>query len=266
MVVTTDYPFSAHRVTYLHNLFQNGAPTLSGLVEVFLEKKRRGEIQASQDITFIMVTGDGGMDIGMGPTIGTALRNHHMIILEYDNQGYMNTGGQLSYSTPYGNATSTSHVGPQSFGKSFAHKDTPSIMAATGIPYVFTAVESRYQDLSVKAAKAQWYAKHEGLAYGKILVSCPLNWKAEERLGLEILDAAVDTCFFPLYEIERGITALTYHPDRENKRKPLQEWLSLMGKTKHLLDPKWQNAYVELEKEVNRRWERLKARAEHPLL
>ena len=39
-----------------------------------------------------MITGDGGMDIGMGPAIGTALRNHKMIILEYDNEGYMNTG------------------------------------------------------------------------------------------------------------------------------------------------------------------------------
>ncbi len=134
MVVTTDYPFSAHRITYLHNLFQNGAPTLSGLVEVFHEKKRRGEISTSEEITFVMITGDGGMDIGMGPTIGTALRNHPMIILEYDNQGYMNTGGQLSYSTPFGNETSTSHVGKQSVGKSFHHKDTASIMAATGIP------------------------------------------------------------------------------------------------------------------------------------
>src|SRR5690606_12059550 len=30
MVVTTGYPFSAHRVTYVHNLFQNGSATLSG--------------------------------------------------------------------------------------------------------------------------------------------------------------------------------------------------------------------------------------------
>src|SRR5690606_13323927 len=112
MVVTTGYPFTAHRITYIHNLFQNGAPTLSGLVEMFYERKRRGEIDAGEDITFVMITGDGGMDIGMGPAIGTALRNHKMIILEYDNEGYMNTGSQLSYSTPLGHRTSTSEVGP----------------------------------------------------------------------------------------------------------------------------------------------------------
>ena len=100
--------------TYIHNLFQNGAATLSGLVEMFHERKRRGEFKAlglSDDFTFVMVTGDGGMDIGMGPAIGTALRNHKMIIVEYDNEGYMNTGSQLSYSTPLGHMTSTSNVG-----------------------------------------------------------------------------------------------------------------------------------------------------------
>jgi pyruvate ferredoxin oxidoreductase alpha subunit len=34
MVVTTGYPFTAHRVSYMHNLFQNGSATLSGLVEM----------------------------------------------------------------------------------------------------------------------------------------------------------------------------------------------------------------------------------------
>jgi pyruvate ferredoxin oxidoreductase alpha subunit len=266
MVVTTDYPFSAHRVSYLHNLFQNGAPTLSGLVEVFHEKKRRGEINASEDITFVMVTGDGGMDIGMGPTIGTALRNHPMIILEYDNQGYMNTGGQLSYTTPFGNETSTSHVGKKSIGKSFHHKDTASIMAATGIPYVFTAIESRNLDLTKKAAKAQWYAKNKGLAFGKILITCPLNWGSEERMGQEILELAVDSCFFPVYEIEEGITTLTFDPEVENRKIPLDRWLSTMDKTIHLLKPENKKSLELFQSEVDRRWNRLKAKSAHPIL
>ena len=47
--------------------------TLSGTVEAFLEQKRRGEIDVPDDVTFVMITGDGGMDIGMGSAIGTAL-------------------------------------------------------------------------------------------------------------------------------------------------------------------------------------------------
>jgi len=266
MVVTTDYPFSSHRISYLHNLFQNGAPTLSGLVEMFYEKKRRGEIKTNEDITFVMITGDGGMDIGMGPTIGTALRNHKMIILEYDNQGYMNTGGQLSYTTPFGKETSTSHVGISSIGKAFHHKDTVAIMAATGIPYVFTAIEGYGTDLVAKAGKAQWYANNLGLAFGKILVSCPLNWGSEERYGQEVLQRAVDSCFFPLIEIEKGLTSLTYNPETLGKKIPVKNWLEMMGKSKHLLSEKNKTSLDQFQNEVDRRWKRIKAMAEHELL
>ncbi len=266
MVVSTGYPYTSHRVTYIHNLFQNGAATLSGVVEMFKERQRRGELPSGEDITFVMVSGDGGMDIGTGAAIGTALRNHGLIILEYDNQGYMNTGAQLSYSTPLGHRTATSNVGPGEHGKSFHHKDMPQIMAATNIPYVFTGVEGFPDDLLAKGAKAQWYAQNEGLAYGKVLISCPLNWLTTDRVGTDIVQAAVDSCFFPLYEIERHSTLLTYDPEPLGRRIPVAAWLGMMGKTKHLCRPGYETELAEIEAEVDRRWQRLKAMHEHPLL
>ncbi|UOE94589.1 thiamine pyrophosphate-dependent enzyme [Alkalihalobacillus sp. LMS39] len=269
MVVTTGYPYSAHKATYIHNLFQNGSATLSGLVEMFHERKRRGEfveLGLSDDFTFVMVTGDGGMDIGMGPAIGTALRNHKMIILEYDNEGYMNTGSQLSYSTPMGHMTSTSSVGNFQQGKPFHHKDTAQIMAATHIPYVFTGTEAFDRDLLKKAAKAQWYAQNEGLVYGKILITCPLNWKSKDELGQTIVEAAVNTCFFPLYEVEHGITTITYDPEAKKKRVDMKEWLRLMGKTKHMLTEENEELLEVFNKEVDRRWNMLKAKHESPYL
>jgi pyruvate ferredoxin oxidoreductase alpha subunit len=265
-VVTTAYPHSSHKQTMIHNLFQNGPATLSGTLEAFLEKKRRGEIAVSDDATFVMITGDGGMDIGMGSAIGTALRNHKLIMLEYDNEGYMNTGSQMSYSTPIGNMTSTTGVGKEQQGKAFHHKDTAQIMAATGIPYVFTGSEAFPQDLIKKAAKAQWYAQNVGTVYGKILITCPLNWKSNERDGAKIMEAAVNSCFFPLYEVERGDTVITYNPEARKKRIELAEWLQYMGKTKHLL--KEENAHLlqEFEEEVNKRWMKLQARHENPML
>ena len=265
-VTTASYPYSSHKQTFVHNLFQNGPATVAGAVEAFLEMKRRGEVEVSDDITFIMVTGDGGMDIGMGSAIGTALRNHKMIMLEYDNEGYMNTGSQLSYSTPLGHLTSTSGVGKAQTGKAFHHKDTAQILASTNIPYVFTATESYPQDLIMKAAKAQWYAQHEGLAYGKLLVSCPLNWKAEDRGGNKIIKAAVDACFFPLYEVERGVTNITYNPEAKNTKVPVTDWLKMLGKTKHLLKEENKPLLESFEKEIERRWAQLKAKHEHPLL
>ncbi|MED3574478.1 thiamine pyrophosphate-dependent enzyme [Cytobacillus praedii] len=265
-VTTTAYPYSSHKQTMIHNLFQNGAATLSGTVEAFLELKERGEINVSDDATFVMVTGDGGMDIGMGSAIGTALRNHKLIMLEYDNEGYMNTGSQMSYSTPKGHMTSTSNVGKAQKGKSFHHKDTAQIMAATNIPYVFTGAEAFPQDLIKKAAKAQWYAQNVGTVYGKILITCPLNWKSEDRYGEKILEAAVNACFFPLYEVEEGITTITYNPDEKKKRVPLMEWLKYMGKTKHLLKEENRELLSELEEEIEYRWQRLLAKNNHPFL
>ncbi len=266
MVVTTGYPYSSHRITYIHNLFQNGAATLSGLVEMFHEQKRRGELPDDEDITFVMVTGDGGMDIGIGPALGTAARNHNLIILEYDNESYANTGYQLSYSTPLGHRTSTSNVGPYEQGKQFHHKDTPQIFAATGIPYVFTAAEPFYKDLIIKGAKAQKIAKEKGMVYGKVLIACPPGWSIPDHMGNQVVEAAVNSCFFPLYEVEDGITTLNYDPEAKGKKIPVSEWLKLMGKTRHLLKPENKHILDEIQREVDRRWRRLKARAEHPLL
>lgn len=261
-VVTTAYPYTSHKQTMIHNLFQNGAATLSGTLEAFLELKRRGEINVSDDTTFVMITGDGGMDIGMGSAIGTALRNHKLIMLEYDNEGYMNTGSQMSYSTPIGHMTSTTNIGKAQQGKAFHHKDTAQIMASTNIPYVFTGSEAFPQDLIKKAAKAQWYAQNVGTVYGKILITCPLNWKSEDRYGQTIMEAAVNSCFFPLYEVEEGVTSITYNPEEKNKKIPLAEWLKYMGKTKHLLKAENEGILSDFEQEVERRWSKLKAKHE----
>lgn len=265
-VTTTAYPYTSHKQTTIHNLFQNGPATLSGTVEAFLELKRRGEIEVSDDATFVMITGDGGMDIGMGSAIGTALRNHNLIMLEYDNEGYMNTGSQLSYSTPKGHMTSTSNVGKTQRGKAFHHKDTAQIMASTNIPYVFTGTEAFPQDLVKKAAKAQWYAQNVGTVYGKILITCPLNWKSDDRYGTKIVEAAVNSNFFPLYEVEQGVTTITYDPEAKKKKVPLTEWFKYMGKTKHLLKEENKDILADLENEVDLRWQRLKAKHENPYL
>ncbi len=266
MVVTTGYPNTSFRITYIHNLFQNGAATLSGVVEMYKERQKRGEIPKDQDITFVMVTGDGGLDIGLGPALGSAIRNHNMIILEYDNQGYMNTGNQLSFTTPLGHATSTSNVGSKEKGKKFHHKDSAQLFAACHVPYVFTATDAYYKDLITKAAKAQYYAKHEGLVFGKLFSVCPLNWRYPDQDGQPLSMAAVNSCFFPLYEVEHGITKLNYNPEAKDKKVPITEWLKPMAKTKHLLKPENKHILDAAQEEVDRRWEKIKALSEHPLL
>lgn len=246
-------------------LFQNGAATLAGVVEAFQQRRRRGELP-DEAITFVMVSGDGGMDIGMGSALGTALRNDHLIIFEYDNGGYMNTGYQLSYSTPKGAKSSTSHIGKEQYGKTFFHKDMPMIMAATNLPYVATVAESNPADFIKKAAKAKVYAQRFGTAYVKTLSACPLNWGDKPNTERRVIEAAVNCCYFPLYEIENGITTLSYDPEKREKKIPVTDWLKMMGRTRHLTEESYRQTAKEIQAEVDRRWERLKARAEHPLL
>lgn len=265
MVVTTGYPKTAFRIPYLHNLFQNGAATLSGVVEAFHQRQKRGEYPEGE-ITFLMVSGDGGMDIGMGSALGTALRGHHLILFEYDNGGYMNTGYQLSYSTPMGARSSTSHVGKAQYGKTFFHKDTPELMAATHIPYVATVAESNPTDFIRKAAKAAAYSREFGTAYVKAISACPLNWNDKPNEERSVIAASVDCCYFPLYEIERGITTLNYDPSSRDKKIPVTEWFGMMGRTKHLIKEEYRPITDEIQAEIDRRFSRLKARAEHPLL
>lgn len=257
MIVTTAYPKTSFKIPYLHNLFQNGAATLSGVAEICYRKQQKGEIPPG-DIIFVMVSGDGGMDIGMGSAIGTALRGHRLLIFEYDNGGYMNTGYQLSYSTPLGARSSTSHIGKTQYGKGFFHKDMPKIMEATGIPYVATVAESHPTDFIKKAAKAAYYAKTTGTAYIKAISACPLNWNDKPATERRVIEAAVNCCYFPLYEIEKGITTLSYEPDKVGKKIPVLDWLSMMGRTKHLQKETYQDVVKRIQQEVDNRYERLK--------
>lgn len=158
------------------------------------------------------------------------------------------------------------HVGRESFGKSFFHRDTAAMMAAAGIPYVATAAESNPADFIKKGAKAAAYAREFGMAYVKALSACPLNWNDRPETEREVVGAAVDCCFFPLFEVEQGLTRLSYDPEEAGKKIPVTQWLSRMGRTKHLLKEEYREVTDRLQEEVDRRYARLKARAGHPLL
>ena len=115
-----------------------------------------------------------------------------------------------------------------------------------------------------KISKAQWYAQREGMVYGKVLSFCPLNWRTPDDAAQDVLQTAVDSCFFPLYEVEKGHTSITYDPDAIGKRRAVSDWLGMMGKTKHILTPEHADQLEATEIEVDKRWQRLKIKSEHP--
>ncbi len=165
-----------------------------------------------------------------------------------------------------GAKSATSHLGEKQWGKSFFNKDMPRIMAATGISYVATAAESEPNDFIKKAAKAQYYAKNYGTAYIKCLSACPLNWGDKPNTERKVISAAVNSCYFPLYEVERGLTSLSFDPEMKDKKIPIADFFKMMGRTRHLCEEKHREVLKLIQQEVDLRWKRLKALSEHPEL
>jgi pyruvate ferredoxin oxidoreductase alpha subunit len=266
MVVTTGFPQTSFKVPYMHNLFHNASSTATGVVEMYHRFRAKGLIP-DQEITFICVSGDGGDDIGMDQLIGAALRNDPIIFLEYDNKGYMNTGGQLCYTGILGQKNSNAPVGSAVAGKQTTHKDIVEILRGTNAPYLFQAAESNANDMVLKARKAQAAVRAGNFAFGKLFSACPLNWGSDPAKGNEIIDKVVKSCIHPLYEIENGVTTLNYDPEKVNAKVPVTDALKAMGGAfSHLASEKFAEVAVKIQADVDTRWARLKARAESDVL
>ena len=265
MVVTTGYPSTSFRVPYFHNLFHNASSTATGVMEMYRRFRRQGKL--NDEITFIVVTGDGGDDIGMDQVIGAALRNDPIIVLEYDNKGYMNTGGQLCYTGLLGQRFTNANVGPHQRGKPQHHKDIVEILRGTHAPYLFQAGVANYRDLIAKARKAQKMVREGNFVFGRFFSPCPLNWGADPKVGFRIVDKAVKSCLFPLYEVEHGKTKLNYNPERAGLKIPVKELFTSMGSAfAHLAGEQFADVAAEIQKEVDRRWKRLVEMDANPAL
>ena len=101
------------------------------------------------------------------------------------------------------------------------------------------------------------------VAYIKCLSACPLNWGDKPNTERKVIAAAVNSCYFPLYEVEQGITTLSFDPEQKGKKIPVDEWLAMMGRTKHLCGDRYSSVRESIQKEVDRRWKRLKLLSEH---
>jgi len=83
------------------------------------------------------------------------------------------------------------------------------------------------------------------------------GWKYPMHLSIKMTKLAVDTCFWPLFEVENGKWTLNYDPGPN--KKPIIEWLKLQGRFRHLMKPENAHVVEELQKHVDERWEELKA-------
>lgn len=252
-VATTIYPYTSWSSAWIHSAFENAAATVSGIEAAYNAMRKRGKLD--ERTNFVAIGGDGGTyDIGLQSLSGAAERGHRMMYLCLDNGAYMNTGIQRSSATPLGSDTTTSPAGSVIPGKSEHRKDLTAVMAAHDIDYVAQVSPSHWRDLVTKAKKG--FAT-DGFSFINALSPCPRGWRAETAETIDLARLAVDTCYWPLFEVDRGVWKLTYQP---REKKPVAEWLKRQGRFRHLFTEENKPLLEQIQAFVDQKWAELKER------
>jgi len=246
--------FTAWNVPWIHTAFENAAATLSGVETMYRSLKKQGKFD--KEVKFIAFGGDGGTyDIGFQSLSGAMERGHDMIYICYDNGAYMNTGIQRSSATPLGADTTTCPAGSVIPGKQRQRKNLTKIMAAHDIPYVAQASPSHWQDLFRKVQKAH---EIKGPKFINVIAPCNRGWRSRTDDAIQLSRLAVNTCYWPLYEIENGVTKITVTP---KEKVPVTEFLKPQGRFKHLFSPENEGLLKQVQDDIDREWEKLQKEA-----
>lgn len=207
---------TAWSIPFYHTLFEI-APAISAGIRASLD------VQGIKDVNVVSWAGDAGTaDIGFQSLSGAAERNDSIIHVCYDNEMYMNTGGQTGSLTPLYAMTSN-----QQKGKTTNKKDMCAIMVAHGVGYVASASISHPEDLMEKFKKA---SAHDGFSYIHILAPCYRGWNIPTDQSVATARKAVESGFWELFEVENGKKTRTHQPSFT----PVSEYLLSQGRFKNL--------------------------------
>jgi len=234
------YPITAYGVPTFHSAFEIAAPTAAGIANAL-------KIQGKDDIQVVAFAGDGGtFDIGLAALSGVVKNNDDIIYVCLDNEAYMNTGIQVSSSTP-----SFAWTGTTPKGNPRRKKNIMEIMAAHYNPYSATATIGFPHDLQQKITKAKGI---RGTKFIHLLTPCPTGWRMPTDISPEVSILAVETNIFPLYEVEDGVR---YTINHEPRRLPVGEYLSKQGRFGHLREAE----IKRIQKDADDEWNKLKLKA-----
>ena len=252
-VSTFTYPYTSWTDSFIHTAFENAASTLSGAEAAYKSLKKQGKLSDDNHTKFIAFGGDGGTyDIGLQSLSGAMERGHDLTYVCYDNGAYMNTGIQRSSATPKFADTTTTPAGKVIPGKMQSRKDLTQILAQHHIPYAAQSIAFMdFRDLYEKAEKAIYT---EGPTFLNVFSPCPRGWGYDTPELMNINKLAVQTCYWPLYEVVDGKYKITYKPA---KKLPIEEFLKPQKRFRHMFKPGNEWMIEEFQKEVDRRWNEL---------
>lgn len=256
-VSTAVYPYTSWDVPWIHIGFENSSTAVAGAEAMYKALVRKGRY-TGEEPKFVAFGGDGSTyDIGFQWISGCFERGHDLTYICFDNEVYANTGGQRSGSTPLGSSTSTTPAGRVSYGKKEKKKDILAIFAAHGSPYVAQVAPNKWKDMNKKIKTA---LDTEGPTFINALSACTTEWRFDCNNTVEMMDLAVDSLVFPLYEIINGHELhITYRP---KNIIPVRDYLGVQGRFKHLFKPENEHIIEQWQKDVDKKWELLQRREE----
>ena len=242
------FPYSSWKIPWAHTAFENVSAMMSGAQATYSVLKKKGE--TDKKLKFVAIGGDGGTyDIGLQSLSAAMERGHDLLYICYDNGAYMNTGIQRSSATPLGAATTTSPAGKISSGKEQRRKDLTSIMVGHHLEYVAQGSIHNPVDLSNKLKKG---LELDGPAFLNILSPCIPGWRIGPDMAVESARMAVESRFWPMYEVENGIYKISYKPKTAT---PVSEWLLSQGRFKHLKQAQHSHMLEKIQTQVDEQWD-----------
>ena len=125
-------------------------------------------------------------------------------------------------------------------------------MAAHNLPYIAQTIAiNNFKDLYEKSEKAIYTP---GATFLNILAPCPRGWGYPTEDLMTLNKLAVETCYWPLYEVENGVYKISYKPAN---KLPVVEFLKVQKRFKHMFKPGNEWMIEELQKEIDKKWQHL---------
>lgn len=247
------YPFTPFRGSWLYTSMSSPAAAAQGVRDALDVRMQKHGLPKTEDLQVMVVAGDGStFDMGLAPTSAAIHRGLDFFYFCYDNEGYGNTGFQLSASSPYGSATQTSPGTPiHPAGAEQNKKNLFDIWMAHNPVYLATISPREPVDLTNKIRKAKQ------LKGPKLILSlspCPTGWGFDPQETNVIAKLAVDTGIFPLKEYCEGRLV---HTKRPRKRVSVEKYLERQKRFRHLFFPQRQDEVIaRIQKNIDKYWGR----------
>jgi pyruvate ferredoxin oxidoreductase beta subunit len=247
MTLLSVYPFTPFRGGFLYTSMASAPAGAQGVRDALDLLRESGRIGADEDQTAVVLAGDGSSyGMGLSATSAAIERGLDFLYVCYDNEGYGNTGQQASGATPHAARTAST---PGAHGYAGWKKDLFAIWAAHQPAYVATVIGAEPLDLAQKIERA---ASLRGPRFILALAPCPTGWEFDPKLTVEVGRLAVRTGLWPLKEYVDGKVVHTRVP---HPRVPLEDYLKLQGRFRHLFEPRRDEAMLQaLQARVDAYW------------